>query len=1079
MMRKLFFASVFAMSVMLLFFVIAEAVNNHYEENFTSRQYCDTLNTKALWDTISGELKLPPFELILAGSYDTPGGSADLALAGDMAFVADAAAGLVIVDISNPASPSLLGSYDTPGSAQGLWIDGDWAYVCDDGPGLLIIDISNGAAPSLVGSYNTGGRAFGVEVAGGYAYVADGAEGLKVVDVSNPASPSLAGSCDTPGFARTIDVEGNYAYIADRAGGGLQIIDISDPTLPTPAGSYSTGGDTWGVEVSGNVAFVGAASAGLLAVDVTDPSNPALLSSIATGSARQLHVEGDYVYVAGYGALYVIDVRDPSNPLSAGSYTTPGIASDVTVAGQHAYVADGADGGLQVIDICEYRSPSGVGSSGFVGTVADIAVTGDYVYIAGGYYGFYVSDISDPTCPSTVGSYNPPGIGYALDVDIAGDHAYIANGEDGFYVIDISDPTNPSPIANYDTLDYLASGVAISGDYAYVAYQDIGLLVFNIADPATPSLEGNCDTPDLAYDVTLSGQYAYVADDESGLQVIDISDPTNPSLAGSYDTPGQARNITIAGDYAYVADYFSGLQVIDISDPTSPSLAGSYVTLDPVVRGVAISGDYACVADYDNGLHVIDISDPTNPTMVEQGNVVCSASCAKIAGDYAFLGCSSSDFKVVWIFQRFLDEAGNRGQSVRLNSSNYDIGFVKLSSTQNDSVQWQVSTDGGAIWQDVLPNQPWYSVNWGNDLRWRSMHLYTHPFANPTCSNLSIEWFIILPMIDTITDIPNDQGRQVSISWTRSGYDFLGSPTPVTEYAIYRKIDNTLSLSLPSEGSAPPGNEMPVKGGEPSPRLSYPPGNWHYLMTVPADCEETYSAVVPTLADSTISGGMYYTTFFVSAFTGSPGEYFDSPPDSGYSVDNLAPSVPEGFEVAYNQGSGNQLSWEECPDEDFQCFRIYRSEREDFEPAPGNLVHTTSGIDWLDTVEEGWKYYYRIASVDGAGNQSEPAAPGETTGTDVPEAPGAFALYQNAPNPFNPVTTIRFDLPFRSRVKLAVYNVRGQLVRVILDGDVAAGWKEVVWDGRDYLGRPVAAGIYFYRFDSKAFRESRKMILIR
>jgi hypothetical protein len=224
---------------------------------------------------------------------------------------------------------------------------------------------------------------------------------------------------------------------------------------------------------------------------------------------------------------------------------------------------------------------------------------------------------------------------------------------------------------------------------------------------------------------------------------------------------------------------------------------------------------------------------------------------------------------------------------------------------------------------------------------------------------------------------------------------------------------------------------------------------------------------------------MYYTTFFVRARTASPAVYFDSPPDSGYSVDNLAPGLPTGFALAYNTGSGTELSWEECPDTDFDYFCVYRGESEEFEPDPGNLVYMTTDTNWLDTVEEGWRYSYKITAVDFSGNESDAASAGTITGDDTPTAPKAFALYQNAPNPFNPTTTIRFDLPVRSHVRLAVYSVTGRLVRVLLDRDIDAGCKEIRWDGRDSRGRSAASGIYFYRLDTPAFSESRKMILLR
>ncbi len=91
--------------------------------------------------------------------------------------------------------------------------------------------------------------------------------------------------------------------------------------------------------------------------------------------------------------------------------------------------------------------------------------------------------------------------------------------------------------------------------------------------------------------------------------------------------------------------------------------------------------------------------------------------------------------------------------------------------------------------------------------------------------------------------------------------------------------------------------------------------------------------------------------------------------------------------------------------------------------------------------------------------------------------PVAFALRQNAPNPFNPVTTIRYELPTDSDVRIDVYNVAGRHVRTVVDGPVAAGYNEVVWDGRDNSGKRVASGVYLYRMSAGDF-ESKKMMVV-
>ncbi|MCK6559485.1 beta-propeller fold lactonase family protein [bacterium] len=89
-------------------------------------------------------------------------------------------------------------------------------------------------------------------------------------------------------------------------------------------------------------------------------------------------------------------------------------------------------------------------------------------------------------------------------------------------------------------------------------------------------------------------------------------------------------------------------------------------------------------------------------------------------------------------------------------------------------------------------------------------------------------------------------------------------------------------------------------------------------------------------------------------------------------------------------------------------------------------------------------------------------------------SPTQFSLSQNYPNPFNPATTIRFELPHTGRVNLAVYNLRGELVRVLIEGERPAGSHRVEFDARG-----LASGIYFYRLESEGFSATRKLAVVR
>ena len=100
----------------------------------------------------------------------------------------------------------------------------------------------------------------------------------------------------------------------------------------------------------------------------------------------------------------------------------------------------------------------------------------------------------------------------------------------------------------------------------------------------------------------------------------------------------------------------------------------------------------------------------------------------------------------------------------------------------------------------------------------------------------------------------------------------------------------------------------------------------------------------------------------------------------------------------------------------------------------------------------------------------------ETGDTRVP---ASFVLYQNFPNPFNPGTTIRYELPRRSRVELRILNMLGKEVRTLVNEIQSPGRYEVQWDGRDNRGQQVAGGVYLYRLRAGGIVQTRKMVLFK
>jgi predicted outer membrane repeat protein len=301
-----------------------------------------------------------------------------------------------------------------------------------------------------------------------------------------------------------------------------------------------------------------------------------------------------------------------------------------------------------------------------------------------------------------------------------------------------------------------------------------------------------------------------------------------------------------------------------------------------------------------------------------------------------------------------------------------------------------------------------------------------------------------LPMFLTLADVPGDQGREMRLRWERSKWDAPGDTVDVAGYEVYRRQDEGAGLRL---------------------------DGWDYLATAPAHGDSIYQMVVPTLCDSSASG-ICWSAFFVRATTPDVFTYFDSPPDSGYSVDNLAPSPPENLHWA----GATDLAWDEAPEEDFDFFTVYGSVVAVLDET-AVVIGYTAGTSMGAT---GYPYYH-VTVTDFCGNEGEAStitdqsvgAPG------VRPRPQAVTLAPTHPNPFRHSTTITFGLPDRADVRLHVYDVGGRRVRTLVAGSRPPGYHTVFWEGRDDAGRAVVPGLYFLRLEVRDFTANRKVVLLK
>ena len=100
-------------------------------------------------------------------------------------------------------------------------------------------------------------------------------------------------------------------------------------------------------------------------------------------------------------------------------------------------------------------------------------------------------------------------------------------------------------------------------------------------------------------------------------------------------------------------------------------------------------------------------------------------------------------------------------------------------------------------------------------------------------------------------------------------------------------------------------------------------------------------------------------------------------------------------------------------------------------------------------------------------------------GVSSSKIPEQFILYPNYPNPFNPVTTIRYDLSNESFVNITIYDMLGNVVYNLVNTNQSSGYKSVQWNATNNQGEPVSAGVYLYKIQAGDFVDTKKMILLK
>tara|TARA_Y100000758_G_scaffold243878_1_gene179846 strand:- start:498 stop:1436 length:939 start_codon:yes stop_codon:yes gene_type:complete len=198
-------------------------------------------------------------------------------------------------------------------------------------------------------------------------------------------------------------------------------------------------------------------------------------------------------------------------------------------------------------------------------------------------------------------------------------------------------------------------------------------------------------------------------------------------------------------------------------------------------------------------------------------------------------------------------------------------------------------------------------------------------------------------------------------------------------------------------------------------------------------------------------------------------------------VDSLAPSVPVGFSGVFSDSTA-LFTWNENPEDDIAYYVIDKSSEINFEENQ-YVRFTSSNALFVDsTYTLGELAFYRLCAVDHVGNSGEFSETIQLTilNTKIkPAVPTHYALRQNFPNPFNPTTTIQYEIKDVGDVVIDIFNVLGERVKRYTVLSQPPGYYSMMWMGKNEENKHAGAGVYFYSLTVNDYTNTRKMVLLK
>lgn len=677
-----------------------------------------------------------------------------------------------------------------------------------------------------------------------------------------------------------------------------------------------------------------------------------------------------------------------------------------------------------------------------------IAGAGNLVYAGDGAI-VRVLDVSNPAAPTELGSVTVDG--YVRGLALSGNLLCVASHYDGLRVIDVSNPASPVEVGSAPTAD-TALSVAAVGNIAYVAVSSAGVAVFDLSNPASPQQVGSAGVG-YVYVVGAIGTLAFAGAYSDDLYIIDMSNPAAPNSLADISVHGIPTGIVASGDHVFVSatgSQIAHMTAVDISNPALPSEADRYSVLFTTSAGIGMQGDHVLFGAGLEGFFVLDASDPANLAYVGEYDTPGWTSSSVSLGATAFVADRHRGVRAVDLTTPAMpveigsfETAGKASHVVVDGSTAYlvdrDDGLHVLDLSNPQQPQEIGSLDTAGIPLHVtLQGSTLYISDDTNGLVIVDVSNPSMPVELATYSvGTGAAWECVI-----------DGNLAYVAGWT-TGLHIVDISNPAAPVGLGTISPTTTVLGVDVRyphaylACAFPGLYIVDVSDPAQPAvvsIEDTPRAWDVELDDSGDyaivMDGTSGVTVVDVSDpnfpnllSTTPAGDYARDIDVE------GNFaYVTTEDTGLRVYDLS-SLPAISEVAYY----------DTADEAMGVF------------ADGMNVFVTDDDAGL------WQFNNLLAMV----------------AVDDVAAARPTQLREIFPNPFNPRTTIRFELAQAGRVELGIYDSRGRFVTRLLDEMRGAGQHDIQWNGLDAAGRAVSSGSYHVRVEAGGHVDTQKAILVR